>query len=73
MKFLFTVTETLYDTIEIDAENEEEAYKKGVDLYRDGKIVLDKSDLFFVDFETANYPETYDAEPFFDNKDEGSL
>lgn len=73
MKFLFTVTETLCDTVEIDADSEDEAYKKGADLYRQGKIVLGKRDLFLVDFETANYPETYDAEPFFDDKDEGSL
>lgn len=48
-KYSVEITETLQRTVEIEAENATEAYKKVNAMYRDENIVLDSGD--FIDFD----------------------
>lgn len=48
-KYSVEITETLQKTIEVEAENATEAYKKVNAMYRDEDIVLDSED--FIDFD----------------------
>lgn len=48
-KYSVEITETLQRTVEIEAENATEAYKKVNAMYRDEDIVLDSGD--FIDFD----------------------
>ena len=43
------ITETLQRTIEVEAENEEDALRKVKELYRNEEIVLDSSDFVGVE------------------------
>ena len=45
------ITETLQRTIEVEAENEEEALRKVKEMYKNEEIVLDSSDFVGVEFE----------------------
>lgn len=47
--FKFEITETLQKTINIEAENENDAYKIISDMYKNGDIILDSDD--FIDKE----------------------
>lgn len=47
--FKFEITETLQKTINIEAENEIDAYKLINDMYKNGDIILDTDD--FIDKE----------------------
>ena len=54
MKYKIEITETLQKMINIDAETEQEAIKKAMQLYRTGEIILYAEDMIDVNFDTID-------------------
>ncbi|HHH52478.1 MAG TPA: protein dpnD [Bacteroidetes bacterium] len=52
-KFEFEIKELLSRIIEVEAENENDAYLKVIEMYKNDEIVLDSSD--FVDSEINKF------------------
>ncbi len=57
MKYVFTVTESLVKSVVIEASSEDEAYKKGFDMYRDEEIVLYPDDYLDTEFDIEEYKD----------------
>lgn len=53
-KYSVEITETLQRTVEVEAENATEAYKKVNAMYRDADIVLDSDDFIDFDIDVVN-------------------
>jgi hypothetical protein len=52
-KIKIEITETLQKTIEVDAENEHEAYKIVKEKYRNSEIILDDTSYIDTEFEVV--------------------
>lgn len=55
-KYKVEITETLQKTIEVEADNKEDAMHKVMKMYKNSEVILDDNDFVNLDFNNAHAP-----------------
>lgn len=53
MKYKVEITETLQKTVEVEANNKEEALNKVMKIYKNSEVILNDNDFVDVDFKSV--------------------